>query len=78
MLTGLSINLYKLIIWQLRFLEEQKVLVYKLEKFTKLFKKMFIVAITGGIATGKSTVSKVFEENGIPVVDADKIARESK
>lgn len=39
---------------------------------------MFIVAITGGIASGKSTVSKVFERNGIPVVDADKIARQSK
>ncbi|XP_065363419.1 dephospho-CoA kinase [Calliphora vicina] len=37
---------------------------------------MFIVAITGGIASGKSTVSKVFERNGIPVVDADKIARQ--
>ncbi|XP_054744554.1 dephospho-CoA kinase domain-containing protein [Anastrepha obliqua] len=37
---------------------------------------MFIVAITGGIATGKSTVSQVFRDNGIPVVDADKIARE--
>lgn len=38
---------------------------------------MFIVAITGGIATGKSTVAKVFEKHGIPVVDADKIARKS-
>nr|XP_016939609.2 dephospho-CoA kinase [Drosophila suzukii] len=37
---------------------------------------MFIVAVTGGIATGKSTVSKVFERQGIPVIDADKIARE--
>ncbi|ALC46655.1 Dpck [Drosophila busckii] len=37
---------------------------------------MFIVAVTGGIATGKSTVTKVFEQHGIPVVDADKIARE--
>ncbi|KAH8407098.1 hypothetical protein KR222_006548 [Zaprionus bogoriensis] len=37
---------------------------------------MFIVAITGGIASGKSTVSKVFERQGIPVIDADKIARE--
>ncbi|KAH8398456.1 hypothetical protein KR215_005348 [Drosophila sulfurigaster] len=37
---------------------------------------MFIVAITGGIATGKSTVSKVFERHGIPIIDADKIARE--
>lgn len=39
---------------------------------------MFIVAVTGGIATGKSTVTKVFERQGIPVIDADKIARESK
>lgn len=37
---------------------------------------MFIIAITGGIATGKSTVAKVFKDAGIPVVDADQIARE--
>lgn len=37
---------------------------------------MFIVAITGGIATGKSTVTKVFKEEGVPIVDADLIARE--
>ncbi|KAG4076425.1 hypothetical protein HA402_005868 [Bradysia odoriphaga] len=37
---------------------------------------MFIVALTGGISTGKTSVSKVFKENGIPVVDADQIARE--
>ncbi|EDV92870.1 dephospho-CoA kinase domain-containing protein [Drosophila grimshawi] len=37
---------------------------------------MFIVAVTGGIATGKSTVTKIFERHGIPVIDADKIARE--
>ena len=39
---------------------------------------MFLVAITGGIATGKSTVTDVFRKNGIPIIDADKIARESK
>lgn len=37
---------------------------------------MFIVGLTGGIASGKSTVANVFRENGIPVVDADVIARE--
>lgn len=37
---------------------------------------MFIVALTGGIATGKTSVTKVFKEHGIPVVDADQIARE--
>lgn len=39
---------------------------------------MFLVAITGGIATGKSTVANVFRENGIAVIDADLIARQSK
>ncbi|XP_055923514.1 dephospho-CoA kinase [Eupeodes corollae] len=37
---------------------------------------MFLVAITGGIATGKSTVTEVFRKNGIPIIDADKIARQ--
>jgi len=32
------------------------------------------IVITGGIATGKSTVSKIFEEFGFTVIDADKIA----
>jgi dephospho-CoA kinase len=35
-----------------------------------------VFALTGGIACGKSTVSRVFSEAGIPVVDADRIARE--
>lgn len=38
---------------------------------------MFIVGLTGGLATGKSTVLEFFKENGIPVIDADQIARES-
>lgn len=39
---------------------------------------MFIVGLTGGIATGKSTVARIFKELGCYVVDADKIAREGK
>lgn len=39
---------------------------------------MFLVGLTGGIATGKSTVSKVFKQNGIPVIDTDAIARLGK
>lgn len=39
---------------------------------------MYIVGLTGGIATGKTTVSNIFKENGIPVIDADVIAREGK
>ncbi|CAH2060971.1 unnamed protein product [Thlaspi arvense] len=36
---------------------------------------MRIVGLTGGIASGKSTVSNLFKANGIPVVDADVVAR---
>ena len=35
-----------------------------------------VVGLTGGIATGKSTVSKRLQSFGLPVVDADVIARE--
>lgn len=34
-----------------------------------------IVGLTGGIATGKSTVSNMFRQLGAPIVDADAIAR---
>ena len=35
-----------------------------------------IIGLTGGIASGKSTVAKMFRELAIPVVDADEISRE--
>lgn len=35
-----------------------------------------IVGLTGGIGTGKSTVSKLFKENGADIYDADIIAKE--
>jgi dephospho-CoA kinase len=34
------------------------------------------VALTGGIASGKSTVALLFAALGVPVIDADQIARE--
>lgn len=37
---------------------------------------MRLVGLTGGIASGKSTVSSMFKYNNIPVVDADVIARD--
>lgn len=35
-----------------------------------------IIGITGGIATGKSTLSRILNEYGFIVIDSDKIARE--
>lgn len=37
---------------------------------------MLVVGLTGGIATGKSSVSKLLQAKGIPVIDADVLARE--
>ncbi|KAF8006695.1 hypothetical protein BT93_K0873 [Corymbia citriodora subsp. variegata] len=37
---------------------------------------MRIVGLTGGIASGKSTVSNHFKAHGVPVVDADIVARD--
>ena len=34
------------------------------------------IALTGGIASGKSTVADLFSEYGVPVIDTDLIARE--
>jgi dephospho-CoA kinase len=37
---------------------------------------MHLFGLTGGIATGKSTVSRLFAEKGVPIIDADLVARE--
>jgi dephospho-CoA kinase len=37
---------------------------------------MVIAGLTGGIATGKSTVSRILRELGAHIVDADRIARD--
>lgn len=36
----------------------------------------YILALTGGIATGKSTADQFFEKKNIPIVDCDKIAHD--
>ena len=39
--------------------------------------KLLIAGLTGGIATGKSTVSSIFREAGAIIIDADSIARDA-
>lgn len=36
----------------------------------------FLLGLTGGIASGKSTISRYFSEKSIPVIDADIVARQ--
>jgi dephospho-CoA kinase len=37
---------------------------------------MLIVGLTGGIGSGKSAVANLFAKHGVPIIDADVIARE--
>jgi Dephospho-CoA kinase len=36
---------------------------------------MFILGLTGGIATGKTTATDFFASKGIEIIDADEISR---
>lgn len=36
---------------------------------------MWVVAVTGGIGSGKSTVAELFGKHGVPVIDTDIVAR---
>lgn len=37
---------------------------------------MRVIGLTGGIASGKSSVARLLEQLGIPVIDADQLARD--
>lgn len=49
----------------------------RLPQFPTVFSNaiMFLVGLTGGIASGKSTVANIFKEHSVPIIDADVIAR---
>jgi dephospho-CoA kinase len=38
---------------------------------------MLVVGLTGNVASGKSTVARALEAHGVPVIDADALAREA-
>jgi len=38
------------------------------------YKDMYKVGLTGGIGCGKSTVSNLFKQHNVPIIDADEIA----
>lgn len=38
---------------------------------------IYVVGLTGGIASGKSTVSRMLSEQGAAIIDADRLAREA-
>ena len=37
---------------------------------------MYVIALTGGIGSGKTTISDIFKEKNVPIIDTDVIARE--
>ncbi len=43
---------------------------------TAVSRIMLVIALTGGIGAGKTTVSERFAELGVPVIDSDLLARE--
>ncbi len=49
-----------------------------MSKLSKIENKQlgFVLGLTGGIATGKSTAAAIFRRYGVPIVDGDVIARE--
>jgi dephospho-CoA kinase len=38
--------------------------------------KVYRVGLTGGVASGKSTVTKIFRTLGVPIIDTDELARD--
>lgn len=44
------------------------------QEIHRIIQKMYLIGLTGGFGTGKTTVAKIFKRLGAKVIDADKIA----
>ena len=52
------------------------VILYNTENFFMGNHMTYIVGLTGGIGSGKTTIANLFADLGVPLVDADVVARE--
>ena len=52
------------------------VILYNTENFFMGNNMTYIVGLTGGIGSGKTTIANLFADLGVPLVDADVVARE--
>ena len=59
-------------VWRNKKLKKKRLNIYIIHSH----KIMFLIGLTGGIATGKSTVTRILEATGVEVIDADVIARQ--
>ena len=57
----------------LRILQEDSL---NKQGFKAYNRKTLRIGLTGGIGSGKSTVSRMLSKKGIPIIDADIIARQ--
>jgi len=62
--------------WRKSNYTENSMLKWRSLTFANGLSHMFVVGLTGGIGSGKTTISNIFRGQGIQVVDTDVIARE--
>lgn len=72
MLAGIVVSSYRRLLHEVN----QRIMGQRHARIHAILPRMIVVGLTGGIATGKSTVAKMFERCGAFVIDADQLARD--